>query len=49
MSRDIAEVLVAVVALATGLLNLLAALLRLREAELNRGRVRRGRGGRHRR
>lgn len=47
MSRDIAEALVIAVALVTAMLNLGAAVLRLLEAE--RGRPRRGRGGRHRR
>ena len=41
--------LVAVAALATALLNLCAAVLRLREAEQTRSREQRGRGGRHRR
>ena len=47
MSRGIADVLVMVVALVTAMFNLAAALVRLLEAE--RGRERRGRGGRHRR
>ncbi|PZP13187.1 MAG: hypothetical protein DI611_15195 [Brachybacterium faecium] len=38
MSREITEALVAVAALATALLNLCAAVLRLREAEQTRSR-----------
>ncbi|WP_270410247.1 hypothetical protein [Brachybacterium paraconglomeratum] len=47
MRREIAEALVMAVALVTAMLNLCAAAMRLLEAE--RGRGRRGRGGRHRR
>ena len=47
VDREIAEALVMAVALVTALLNLYAAVTRLLEAE--RGRPRRGRGGRHRR
>jgi len=47
VSREIAETLVMAVALVTAVLNLAAAVMRLLEAELGRGR--RGRGGRHRR
>ncbi|MDO5082825.1 MAG: hypothetical protein Q4D89_05420 [Arachnia propionica] len=49
MSREITEALVAEAALATALLNLCAAVLRLREAEQTWSREQRGRGGRHRR
>lgn len=45
--REIAEAVVMAVALVTAMLNLGAAVLRLLETE--RGRDRRGRGGRHRR
>lgn len=47
VDREIAEALVMAVALVTAMLNLCAAAMRLLEAE--RGRGRRGRGGRHRR
>lgn len=47
MSPDIAEVLVMALALVTAMLNLVAAAVRLLEAE--RTRYGRGRGGRHRR